>query len=624
MAQMIPDEVPPGRSLGERRLFSVLQTLPDDHLVYWEPAVGHRYPDFVVVMPDHGVLLLEVKGWRAYQIVGGDTRTVQVRLRSDAPVSADTHPVRQARDYMYALMDQCQRHQSCRVLLHADGPHRGRFVFPFGHAVIATQMTDAEMRTHAAGDLRRIFPADLVVSADEFDTWPTLTAAQLRHRLASFFDPAWPIAPMDARQVDALRAVLHPEVLVPPTPTELAGMRTFVQRAFDGLDAQDLRTLDVEQERAARELGAGHRLLFGVAGSGKTVVLLARARFLSEALPRGRVLVLCFNVALRSYLEASLRDRPNVDVFHFHGWGRSMGVPLGGQQDATDYGLAVRAALDANGGDAGRYDAVLIDEAQDFDASWFTCARQALKEPHGGDLLIVGDRNQTNYRRRRQPWASLGINAKGRSKVLRVNYRNTRPILEAASPFGVDTDDGEGVAAAVVDPQHCRREGAVPPVVIARRTREDETAAIGEVVWQLIEGTYAPPHVPALRPEEIGVLYRRREAEAIDALRARLDAIAPVVWIRGDDPESRERVLEPGLKLQTIHSAKGLQHRAVVLAFADQLGQDDDAVDADRRLLYVALTRPEDVLVVTCTTGAGESMSPIVAELLASPAFVRR
>ncbi len=119
-------------------------------------------------------------------------------------------------------------------------------------------------------------------------------------------------------------------------------------------------------------------------------------------------------------------------------------------------------------------------------------------------------------------------------------------------------------------------------------------------------------------------MYRRRDAQAIDALRARLEAIAPVVWIRGDDPESRERVLEPGLKLQTIHSAKGLQHRAVVLAFADQLGQEDDTVDADRRLLYVALTRPEDVLVVTCTTGAGESMSPIVAELLASPAFVRR
>ena len=380
-------------------------------------------------------------------------------------------------------------------------------------------------------------------------------------------------------------------------------------------DAADLKSLDSTQERMARSLGGGHRLLFGVAGSGKTVVLVARAKFLSEALPTGKILVLCFNVTFKSYLKALLQSCENVDVYTFHGWGTRNGVQWVEGEASEQYGARLLAALEAGESDAGQYDAVLIDEAQDFDPTWFKCARAAMKEPHGGDLLIVGDRNQTSYERGRIYWAKLGISAQGRSKILRQNYRNTRAILAAAAPYAEDAEEEDGIAATGCDPAAGIRETAVRPLLLERATREDEIHCVEALVRGLLGGELGGQKVPQLKPSEVGLLYRSYDASLHDLVR-RLGRIAPIVWLsqrrEAGDTDPRQRVLEPGIKVQTIHSAKGLQYKAVVLLFAEQLGD----LETDRRLLYVALTRPEEILAVTCATGALLVVSSLVETLL--------
>ncbi len=117
--------------------------------------------------------------------------------------------------------------------------------------------------------------------------------------------------------------------------------------------------LDLQQERHARQIGGGHRLVFGVAGSGKTVLLIARARLLAmgeqgEA-EKKRVLVLCYNVVLAAYLRAALADcAPCVSVFHFDGWAARQGivrdVPAG--EDDESVGKRLLTALQAGRGDA--------------------------------------------------------------------------------------------------------------------------------------------------------------------------------------------------------------------------------------------------------------------------------
>src|SRR5262249_26340909 len=79
-----------------------------------------------------------------------------------------------------------------------------------------------------------------------------------------------------------------------------------------------LRVLDAKQEQKARNIGPGHRLMFGVAGSGKTTILIARAKYLAEQNHDKKGLVLCFNRPLATYLKVQLTDFPNVTVETFH------------------------------------------------------------------------------------------------------------------------------------------------------------------------------------------------------------------------------------------------------------------------------------------------------------------
>ena len=64
MAEMIPDTLPASSTAGEKRVFATLARLPDDCLIYYEPVVRRRYPDLIAILPEVGVLVIEVKDWR--------------------------------------------------------------------------------------------------------------------------------------------------------------------------------------------------------------------------------------------------------------------------------------------------------------------------------------------------------------------------------------------------------------------------------------------------------------------------------------------------------------------------------------------------------------------------------
>ena len=89
---------------------------------------------------------------------------------------------------------------------------------------------------------------------------------------------------------------------------------------------QVLKVLDARQESHARSLGSGHRILFGVAGSGKTVLLLARARWLAQQKPDQRTLLLCYNKVLAAWLRARVADCEQLTVRHFDGWAKDQGL----------------------------------------------------------------------------------------------------------------------------------------------------------------------------------------------------------------------------------------------------------------------------------------------------------
>ena len=294
----------------------------------------------------------------------------------------------------------------------------------------------------------------------------------------------------------------------------------------------------------------------------------------------------------------------------FHAWAASNGAQWDPKDD-SNLGPVLLQALRSGSADFQRFDCVLIDEAQDFDADWFLCALAGMKNAQSGDLLIVGDGAQGVYRRRNKAsWKRLGIHAQGRTQSLPLNYRNTRPILRLASLFSPvsSTTDEDGLGASRSDPENCVRKHGPDPVLLKRLSKRDEIERVVRIVDELLDGKWFDQEVEAVKPEQIAIVYprlRREDRIIVDHLRTILQNNrhgSPVVWLT-EHSAARRRIGEPGIKILTMHGSKGLQFRAVILLFADECPAHFADIDEEdeRRLFYVALTRAEEFLAISCS-----------------------
>ncbi|HYV20044.1 MAG TPA: NERD domain-containing protein [Verrucomicrobiae bacterium] len=556
MAQMIPEYLPDGASQGERRVFAALQSLSDDVIVYYEPVIRRRYPDFIVIAPTIGVIVIEVKGIPLNAITHADTHHIVYTHgghQQDQP-----HPSRQALAYQRDLMNTCHTHPSAVALKRA-----GQFAFAFGHLAILTSMRRADLE---ASPWAHLFPEGETLCADEFDALAGNPSA-LMAALEAAMPPDVPLFRIPPERMRALRSVVSPA--------------SRVETGFlfgDTPPKVSVDVLDLEQERVARQLGSGHRIIYGVPGSGKTIVLIAAARLLAEA--NMSVLMLCFNRTLQQYLAMTLKRHANVAVHTFGVWGRMQGAPAD-LKDMDAFGRGVLSIVESGRGDSGKYDAVLIDEGQDFPTSWFRSAVLALKEPADGTLIIAYDLSQNLYRSKLPNWSKVGVKAQGRTKRFALNYRNTREIVSAAWSFGVAESSGDEDLphAVALRRENCQRFGAWP-TVIQVASQDAQVSRCVQIASDLMNGA------DRLAAQDVMVLCMT------NALRDRIAA------------EFDRRSLP--VTVSTIHGARGLQAKAVILAAAEDLQGDDG-----RALMYVALTRPTDRLFVLWSHD-----TPFVKELI--------
>jgi superfamily I DNA/RNA helicase len=233
-----------------------------------------------------------------------------------------------------------------------------------------------------------------------------------------------------------------------------------------------------------------------------------------------------------------------------------------------------------------------------------------MKDPIEGELLIVGDGSQGVYRRRKISWRQLGIQASGRTQYLEKSYRNTQPILSLATLFaaGNTEADEDSVRAPWVDPNKCVRVAGSSPVLLQRQSKQAEVERVVRIVGDLLNGLWFGEKIEALKPEQIAILYPRLRQEDRplihrlgDQLKTSLQG-CPSVWLT-ENKASRRRLGDPGVKILTMHSSKGLQFKAVILLFADECpAHFPDTDEAEERcLFYVALTRAEDFLAISCS-----------------------
>ena len=566
---MIPNKIPTRASKGEEICFSILKNLPEDCLVYYEPIIGNRYPDFIVILPRHGVIVIEVKGWYPANLKKGDSETIFLQDR-ESQIRQD-HPCRQARDYMLRLMDKARENLFCDHLIHPEGHEwSGRFTFPFGNFSILSNIR----RDHLTDEWSNIFPRDRVLTRDELDELEDLKNYNLENKLVDFFNPYWPIDIFSKDMINLIREIVHPEIKISNTPSSHNTGSPEVQTEKS---IKSLKVLDYQQEAYARNIGNGHRLVFGVAGSGKTVLLIARIRFLAQQFePNQKILVLCYNICFASYLEGVLRDLcSQVDVMHFHRLGRKLGVRFKKDEKDENYGQRVMDAIISDPNMPHSYKALAIDEAQDFASTWFQCALELTADPMDADVLLAGDGTQSIFRRKAFTWKEVGIKAQGRTDYLENSYRTSSEIMRFAEVFSFQEQEQEVGGIPAVNAKRYIRNSDFKPYLINCITIENELQIALSIITGLIEdGNWIGSKTPQkLDPNEIGVFYRSRKTiRLVKELQQELENRSiPYMWLSEPNGKNRDRVWEPGIKFQTGQSCKGLQYKAVIILEANEM-----------------------------------------------------
>ena len=596
---------------GERRLAERLcEKLEDDYLCWYNVPLGAavRHPDFIVFHPRRGLLILEVKDWKASTIRAADRQSFTLATaRGEVAVE---NPLEQARQYAQAAVRLLQRDPQ---LVFSSGREAGKLLFAWSYGVVLPNLARRQFDTVGLGE---VIPAARVICQDEM--LESVEPEAFQQRLWAMFAVRFEAA-LSPAQIDRLRWALFPEVRIPATQGEL-----FAEAA----PPPDLvRVMDLQQEQLARSLGEGHRVIHGVAGSGKTLILLYRAEHLARLVSKP-ILVLCYNEALARRLASLVAAKGLAEavwVHHFHHWCRALlaahDVELPPRSDnAAAYcaGLVERAlAAQADGRiEGGQYAAILIDEGHDFAPDWFRLL-VPLVDPQTNSLLVLYDDAQAIYAdaaegqehegalpRRRFSFKSVGVQAQGRTTVLRINYRNPEAILrfardmawpalaEKAAQEVSEVKDG----ALLLEPLSAGGAGEAPQVVHLPTAQAE-----AEFVLRHLQAA----HRAGTPWGEMAVIYRDyyRDAKAIRKLLPRHGV--PTVYF--DDATHADD--EDKVTLITMHSCKGLEYALVVIPAADRLAVGRELSAPEARLLYVAMTRATRELLL-CGVAAPTTLAP--------------
>jgi hypothetical protein len=579
-------------STGERRLAERLeQKLEDDYLLWHNVPVGPKqsYPDFVIIHPRRGALILETKDWRLDTIRSATKQRFDIA--PDGILKTVINPLAQARHCAIQVVNALERDKK---LVHSEGPYRGKLIFPWGHGVVFTRISRKQFDAAGLGDA---IEPHLVICQDEM--LESVDAEEFQQRLWNMFPHAFGNV-LSVPQLDRVRWIMFPEVRVPSQ----AGLFDHDETSAAESELPDImRVMDLQQEQLARSLGDGHRVIHGVAGSGKTMILGYRAEQLAKAANTKPVLVLCFNEPLAVKLDAmmeakGLQDR--VHVRHFHRWCRQQLVTFGQPIPPQGPKLFDRMvdnvirAVDRNQIPSGQYIAVLIDEGHDFQPEWFKLVVQMV-DPTTNSLLVLYDSAQSIYeepgKKRALSFKSLGIQAQGRTTILRINYRNTRQILELANKVAAgilkpDTTDDDG--APLLQPISCGREGQ-DPVVIRLPSIRDELRTIRE----LLASAHAEGHAWG----DMAILCRRRAL--MNEVSRELEKHRVPHQVRYEAGDFRPS--EDSIKVLTMHASKGLEFPVVALPGVGQLPSPDENPEEEARVFYVAATRATHRLIVTAS-----------------------
>ncbi len=408
-----------GMNKSEKYILNKLKQLymvesPISYL-YLEPKIKNLTPDFILIDPIRGVMIIEVKAW---SIDFFDT----INQKNIIATNGQTleNPAYKARRYFNTL--------------HG--------IFRFAEELIDDKNL-LKFNLHSIITFTELKKDEAIENNFEtfFDHYPARVLYRnelTKLKLDGLFDNN--IKAIDSSIIDTIRSSIFPEIKI-----KKSNDTTISENLID----EKILALDIEQERFAKSLPFGHYMITGIPGSGKTVALISRAIYLAKLFPNWNILILTYNKSLKYQISSKIEsikedliildiDINNIEVSTFHQKVMRLSSlsPQNYRENAEEFWRDI-LPNDAIKSAKATYDAILIDEYQDFYKNWFELVLKLIKEHKNADkkmvknLFLAGDRLQSIYNPKELNWKQdIGLNMQGRSKLLKTSYRITKEHIE--------------------------------------------------------------------------------------------------------------------------------------------------------------------------------------------------
>ncbi len=486
--------------------------------------------DFLIAHPNHGVLVLEVKGG-------------EIRIENGRWYSTDQN------GRTNEIKDPCEQAERNRRALQ-DWLENDPLTKGFSFALFpAVALPNSQVTAHIRPDC----PQDIFIDITHLH--------DLESRLLAIFN-YWSIRG-DARNrkmggQGAVEALVH--LLVPTRSLQPSIVEQFARenRRIEELTQQQFKILKVlrYQHRAT---------IIGGAGTGKTLLAMEKATQLAKS--DLKVLFICFNTNLWRWVRERLQHT-GVDVFTFHklvGYiANQARIPM--LRDAAFYEQAPDLLVDAmnilRAPDADTsllYDAIIVDEGQDFEETWWIGLRDLLKDPDGGIFYIFFDDNQRIFNQISQ------VPMDEKPLYLDENLRNTQHIHERLRPYSRDANI------------ECIGPEGRPVEIIPAPDKSAERRALQRTLHRLVNEEGIPiQDIIILTPVKKHSQWRENEQIGNFTLTWELETEMPMA-----------------ARVCTIHSYKGLESPVVILTELHSLHENTTS-----QLVYVGLSRARHHVIV--------------------------
>ncbi len=567
---------------GERRIRDVLaQRLDDRWHVFVQPHLLNHQPDFLLVAQHHGATVLEVKDWRP-----GGLQAVDGRLEvSDSAGAWHLHkqdPISRVHQYRVNVAENFLTPPGSPTMF---GDVRACVVMPRWNDAEADRVLKAGSRLeddvkkwiYVAGegafDTDRLF--DAMVHGSKWRAGRGLDDHVFRRFLARLEEPE-----------------------------AIAEQRT------------TLKLNAATREIAENTLGRSMRRVRGAAGSGKTLALAARAGNLARE--NKRVLVVTFNITLAHYIQGLVRrwcrrnggDHRLVDCIHIHGFTSDVRGQVGSLVRYDDSRLEndrdpnvssevrrqrlfdnmIRQAemcYEQHGDMLDVYDAVLVDEGQDFKLFWWTFLRDHVVRGDNPEMLLAADVSQDIYERKSwtQEGPMLGAGFRGQWRTLKESYRlpvDYIPIIREFASEYLEADSQHPLIP--FDTEHARSSSTIRRWV---NVGAATATSLNETVREELDRMLA--HDGGPHAADVVILCERHATgrAVMDHLQKRGHTSEHIFAADNEEQQNRKYRFWPGismLKGSTTHSFKGWESRGVILII-------EDTPASSPELVYTALTR---------------------------------